>query len=133
MIYQVILLFENDILYVKEKLEKLLNIKFEMHDSGYWGIYYLNRTQIDKFEDIEIKDNFVDDDWQFDEDTDCPLVVYLNGVKDNEDTLNIIIDDLQESIKKVLITEMTDIDIKKYLYVNKEKILINTKIRKDKK
>ena len=67
MIYQVILLFENDILYVKEKLEKLLNIKFEMHDSDYWGIYCLNRTQIDKFEDIEIKDNFVDDYWQFDE------------------------------------------------------------------
>lgn len=111
MLFQEILLFENNILYIKRTLEKLLNIKFTTHESSYWGIYYLSK----EIEKIEIKDNFVDDDWQFDEDRDCPIVVSLNNVKDNDEILNIIVNRLKKSIKKVFISEINENYSKKYL------------------
>lgn len=102
----------------------LLKIKFITHESSYWGVYYLNK-QIDNIGKIQIKNNFFDNDWQFIDDKDCPIIIYLDDVRNGEQTLDIIINKLNNSIKKVLISEIQCNHCNNYLYINGKKVLLN--------
>lgn len=129
MIFQKILLLESDILHVKNILEKLLNVEFIEHESSFWGIYYMSK-EIDGIEDIEIKNNYVDEEWQEDEFKDCPIIIYLNGVQSDVETLNFILKKLDKSVKAVFISDVQNEYCKKYSYLDGEKVLLHTRIKK---
>lgn len=127
MIFEEILIKENDMNYVKNRLEKLLKIKFEEHESSYLGIYYISRSK-ENIDSIKIVNNFVDEDWQYEEYKDCPIIISLNKVEDEDNVLKKII--LNENfVKKVLISEVeTGKYTREYIYENGKRILVSERI-----
>lgn len=123
-VYQEILIKENDMIYVKERLEKLLKIKFEEHESSYLGVYYISKN-VEKISSIKIVNNFIDEDWQYVEYKDCPIIISLNDVEDEDDVLKQIL--LNENfVEKVLISEVESGKYsRKYMYEDGKKILIS--------
>lgn len=128
-IFQKLLLLESDILHVKDILEKLLNVRFNEHESSYLGIYYIS-DDIAEIGDIEIKNNYIDEGWQEDEFKDCPIIIHINEVQDNDKILDSIIEKLEKSIKAVFISDVQNKYFKKYLYLKGDKILVQTRLKK---
>lgn len=82
----------DDIDLVTEDIQKLLQLTFTYHESGYWGIY--NSAQISESESIRILYNFVDDDWQEEDHKDCLILIELNQLTELEKMMKFLCENL---------------------------------------
>lgn len=124
-IYESVLIYENDIEKVRKKVQQILNLDFILHESNYYGMYYLCKTS-ELIDEIKIMRNYIDDDWQFIDDKDCPIVIQFDKVKNNVEYLDIIYKKMKNYIKKIIISEIDEQEYREYIYVDNEKKLIKT-------
>lgn len=94
---------------VKNDLERILNVKFELHKSTYWGEYYLAKVSEDQ--SIRITYNYVDEDWQENEFKNLPVLIELNQLTSLSEVVNKIDQELQYARP-----------LRKMVYIPKEKI-----------
>lgn len=126
MVFVEILVCEKKMSNVRLALEKKLKLKFEIHESDYWGIYYLCK-KVAGMDSIKIMNNFVDGDWQQPDFQNCPIIIYLNNVHDNDNILKEIIAGF-DMAEKVYIYEKVKEDYnRKYIFENGKRILVEEK------
>lgn len=124
MVYEHIFVKENNKNDLKDRLEKLLQTNFEEHESSYWGTYYISES-VENIGSIKIVDNFVGEGWQYEEYKNSPIVIFLNGVKDNDNVLKKILMN-EELVDKVLISDVESGKfVREYIYEDGNKILIS--------
>ncbi|MDQ0227321.1 hypothetical protein [Metabacillus niabensis] len=112
----------NNIDEVTNDLEELLQIKFTIHESSYWGIY--NLAKISKSSDIKLGYNYVDEDWREEEHKDCPLLVELNNLQQSEETMNVICRKLPYIIPLTITVIEPNISSRKYKFIDGEAKLV---------
>jgi len=118
-----ILIKERDMKKIQSTLEQLLDIQFENRESSYWGEYCICK-KLNTMKSIQIQYNYVDEDWQFEEFKDCPIVVNLNDILEGDDSFRKILDNVN-SIERVFINEVKyNAYHRKYIYQDGRKELI---------
>ncbi|MGG3283325.1 hypothetical protein [Paenibacillus solani] len=96
----------DDMKYVTKDLQNLLNIRFEEHESSYWGEY--NVAQLSETESIRLIYNYIDDDWQEEDFKEYPLLLELNRINEPEKMLDL----LCENLSYIYLLYMDEIDAK---------------------
>lgn len=129
MITEYILLKTDNILNIKELVESLVSGRFEFHESDYWGEYFIIKD-IGNIKNIRIMHNYVDDNWQFEEDTDCDVVVEIENTEYEQSLVKRLEKSIKEYIKVVYIIEISDNKIRKYKIKDGDVLKIFEKERK---
>lgn len=113
----------NDLEAIKKSLEKVLNIEFELHESSYWGEYYIWRSP--DFEEIRISYNFVDEDWLERNFREYPVLIHLSELKKLDEIMHTIKKELSH-FKLIRKTEIIPgVKSKEYLFINDKPLLIS--------
>lgn len=127
MIYIEILIKDKDMKKIQLELEQMFSVEFEERESSYWGEYCICKN-FNTMKSMEIKYNYVDDDWQYEEFKNCPIIIYLNQILEEDICFQKILDKV-DSVESVFITDVKrNVYYRKYSYQNNQKILIWEKI-----
>ncbi|RAS80059.1 hypothetical protein A4U60_15395 [Priestia endophytica] len=81
-------ILKDNIHNITKDLQKILNVRFEEHESSYWGEY--NVAILSEKANIRITYNYVDEDWQEEDFKQYPLLFKLNRVNEPEKIMNLI-------------------------------------------
>lgn len=76
-IYVTVLIYEKDIEKVRKKVQQILKLDFTLHESNYYGKYYLCKMS-DMIDEIKIMRKYTDNDWQYIDDKDCPIIIQFD-------------------------------------------------------
>lgn len=109
-------IMKNDIKNVTKDLENILNVKFEEHESSYWGEY--NVANISEKEKVKITYNYVDEDWQEEEFKEYPLLLELNRMRDPEKMMGKLCESLDYITPLYLKVVEARVYTKKYYFIN---------------
>ncbi|MGA8942681.1 MAG: hypothetical protein WB502_08175 [Thermoactinomyces sp.] len=112
---------------VKSDLEKVLNVEFELHESSYWGEYYIRR--LPDFGEIRVGYNYVDEDWRERNFREYPVLIELNELENLQEVMKAIKEKLPYAKlirKKELVPKgKSRIKRKEYLFINDKPLLIS--------
>ncbi|PAD66435.1 hypothetical protein CHH83_24045 [Bacillus sp. 7586-K] len=106
----------DDLDRVTNDLEELLGVNFTKHESSYWGLY--NLVHLSESENIKIGYNFVDDDWREEDYKDCPLILELNNLKQPEEMVDIVCNNLSYVIPLYMRVINPGVSFKDYIFEN---------------
>jgi len=127
MTFKKILIKEDDMRKIQLLLEQMLNIEFQKRESSYWGEYCICKN-LKTMKSMEIKYNYIDEDWQYEELKNCPIIIYLNETLEEDDCFQKILLEVH-SVERVFIIEVKpNIYYRKYIYQDGQKELIWEKV-----
>ncbi len=68
---------------IVDELENILQTKFEVHESEYWGMYFEKKMYKDA-NNIRVLTNYIDGEWQYKEYKEYSIVIEINkAISDN--------------------------------------------------
>lgn len=109
-------IIKNDMEIVTRDLENVLNVKFKVCESSYWGEYKI--VNLSETERIKLVYNYIDDDWQEEEFKEYPLLLELNRLNDPEKVMKMLCDS-HDYIKPLYLEEVeAKICTKKFYFRN---------------
>ncbi|BFH13033.1 hypothetical protein WJ0W_002614 [Paenibacillus melissococcoides] len=106
----------DDMELVSRDLQNLLNIRFEEHESSYWGEYCL--AQLSETESIRLIYYYIDDDWQEEEFKEYPLLLEFNRINEPEQILFFLCDNLSYIFPLYMDEIEAKVSSKRYTFQN---------------
>lgn len=120
----------SDLYVVRDDLERVLQVHFDLHDSSYWGEYFL--AKLPDSQKIKIGFNYVDEDWREEEYKEYPILLELNRLKNLEE----VMDKINSHFDYLIPIRKEEIEsgnfVKSYIFVDGKPTLISERSLKKK-